>query len=131
MAWAIPRIDLNTFLHSDSLVSSHFHEELSMGLNNFKSALEYVHGPEEEDQHQSQRAATVFQARMPGVMTLEEVEDQIDLDRWQLKLGNRLVNLEVRLVLVGSPKNELANVGNRIWWGGMRMTSQSQVQSNV
>lgn len=128
---AIPRTNLDTFLHSDGLVNSHFQEELSMGPDQFKSALEYIHGPGEDDGNQSQRAATVFQARMPGAMTLEEVEDQINLDRWRLQLGSRLVNLEARLDLNGFPNNALANVSNRIWWVGMRMISQSQVHSNV
>lgn len=114
-AWAIPRTDLDTFLHSDSLVRSHFHEELSIGPEILKTALEYVHGPEANDQNQAQRATTVFEARMPGAMTLEEVKDQINLDRWQLKLGSRLVNLEVRLKLKISTYDKLANVSNRIW----------------
>lgn len=86
-----------------------------MGPEILKTALEYVHGPEANDQNQPQRATTVFEARMPGAMTLEEVKDQINLDRWQLKLGSRLVNLEVRLKLKISTYDKLANVSNRIW----------------
>lgn len=111
---AIPCTDLNTFLQSKSLVSSLFPKELLMGPDKFKAALQYVYGPEQDDIKRSQCDATVFQARMPGAMTLKEVTDQINLDRWQLKLGSRLVHLEVRLGLIEPSSIGLANVGYRI-----------------
>lgn len=96
-AWAIPRTDLMTFLQAGSLCSSNFQKELFMGPDAFKSAFEYVHGPERNARSEPQRPATVFQAEMPGAMTLKEVGDQIDLGRWKMKLRNRLVSLKVRL----------------------------------
>lgn len=38
---------------------------------------------------------SALSAAMPGLMSLDEVEDEIDLGRWPLKLGNMLVHLEV------------------------------------
>lgn len=93
-------------MQSDKIVSSCFDEEVAMGRDNFLSAFEYIHEPREDDRHNSRRPTTVFEARMPGAMTTEEVEDQIDLDRWKLKLGRRLVELEVRLKLQTYAANE-------------------------
>lgn len=64
-------------------------------FDNSESPLEDVYGPDADLDDESDRPSTVFQAKMPGAMTVEEVEDQIDLGRWRLKLGDRLVNLEV------------------------------------
>lgn len=64
-----------------------------MGPEGFKSSLEYVSGPDEDDT--AERPATVFEARMPGAMAKEEVENEIDLGQWRLKIQGRIVHLEV------------------------------------
>lgn len=50
--------------------------------------------------HKSESSA--FASRMPGLMSLKEVEDTVDLGKWTLKLGNMFVHLEVsyRKVLI-------------------------------
>lgn len=94
-AFAISITALASFLQSDHVASSDFRRELAMGPESFKHVLAYVYGLEEDSEEQCKHTGTVFQAKMPGAMTVEEVEDQIDLSRWNLKIGNKLVNLKV------------------------------------
>ena len=63
-----------------------------------QSVLQRVYEAENGDQGLCGHNATVFRAKMPGALTLQEVQEQIDLGKWNLKFGNRLVNLEVRAV---------------------------------
>lgn len=97
-AWANSPTNPMSFLQSDSAVGADFQKELTMSPENFKSALEYFYGPEEDIEEQSMRYATVFQAKTPGAMSLEDVENQIDLGQWKLKLGDRFVVLEVKAI---------------------------------
>jgi arginine-tRNA-protein transferase len=38
---------------------------------------------------------SLFDIKMPGVLTLEELQSQIDLDHWRLVVGGQLVEFEV------------------------------------
>ena len=90
----IPPSSLTTFLQSDLATASNFHRELSMGPKKFNLALEYIHGPEQSSR--ADDATDVFHAGMPGTLSLEELEETVDLGQWRLKLGQSLFKLEVK-----------------------------------
>ena len=85
----INSIKLNT------TVAFNIQESLRNSPEESKSAVEYIYGPEVDANEKSKQCSTVFQAKTPGAMSLAEVENQIDLGRWKLMIGQRLVNLEV------------------------------------
>ena len=81
------------------LKSPSFQQKLDMGPVSYKLALTYMNGSVESDSFDKGRGEmTVFQAGMPGAMTIREVEDIIDLGHWRLKIGERIVLLQVSLV---------------------------------
>lgn len=90
---AVPSDSPMTFLQSDAAVSSNFSRELDVGLEGFKYFLEYINGPDESNL--VERPANAFEAGMPGAMTKVEIENEIDLGRWRLKIQGRIVHLEV------------------------------------
>lgn len=87
-----------TFLQSDAVVSPNFDNELDMGPERFKYFLEYVNGPEEVGI--SQRPTTAFEAEMPGAMTKEEVDNEIDLGQWRMMIHGRIVRLKVNVCIL-------------------------------
>lgn len=87
---------LTIFLQSDRVSASNFRKELSMGPSKFKLALEYINGQDPNQDSEGKEASDVFHAGTPGALSLEELEEQIDLGQWKLKLGQRLINLEVK-----------------------------------
>ena len=84
---------LSTFLQSDAVVSSDFSRELAIGPRGFQYFFEYINGPNESDS--IERPESAFDAGMPGAMAIEELEHQVDLGRWKLKIGNMIVPVEV------------------------------------
>lgn len=94
-ALEVPPSSLTTFLQSDLATASNFQSELNMGPNKFKLALEYINGPDPERNPRAKDAANVFHAGTPGTLSLEELEEIVDLGQWRLKLGQSLVKLEV------------------------------------
>lgn len=99
-AIGVPATSLSTFLQSDCATASDFQRELDMGLTDFNFVSEYVNGLDQEQAAQRHLdAENVFQAGTPGVMSLRELEQNVDLGQWKLKLGQRLVSLEVSAVL--------------------------------
>ena len=93
-ALEVPSNSLSTFLQSDRATASSFFKELAMGANNFKVALGYINGQDKEHESKGKEASNVFDAGTPGALSLEELEDQIDLGRWKVKLKQHLVKLE-------------------------------------
>lgn len=85
----------NTFLQSDRVTSSDFSQELELGFDTFEWLFEYVQVSTPETTESGQTFSSVFEAGTPGVMTLEDVEEDIDLGSWRLKLGDTIVALEV------------------------------------
>ncbi|MCJ1274838.1 Arginyl-tRNA--protein transferase 1 [Puttea exsequens] len=83
---------LSTFLQSDAVVSSDFSRELAIGPRGFQYFFEYINGPNESDS--IERPESAFDAGMPGAMAIEELEHQVDLGRWKLKIGNMIVPVE-------------------------------------
>lgn len=72
------------FLKSGNATCSDFNKEVNLGLEGFTSLAEYVQTsplaePERTDY------SSVFEARMPGIMSIAEVAAKIDLGAWRLK----------------------------------------------
>ena len=82
-----------TFLQSGAAVSFDFSKELGMGPERFKYYLEYINGLCENGLTEWPQSA--FEAGMPGALTIDEVEDRVDLGQWRLKIRGRIVCLEV------------------------------------
>ena len=94
-ALEVPLSSLTTFLQSDLATASNFQTELNMGPKKFKLALGYI-GPDPERNPTAKDATNVFQAGTPGTLSLEELEEIVDLGQWRLKLGRSIVKLEVK-----------------------------------
>lgn len=92
--FSLPAI-ANSFLQSDRVTSFDFSHELELGLDTFRWLTEYVGVSTSGESTNLESFSSVFEAGTPGVMTMEEVEEEIDLDSWGLKLGDRIVALEV------------------------------------
>ena len=95
-ALEVPPSSLTTFLQSDLATASNFQSELNMGPNKFKLALGYINEPDPERNPRAKEATNVFHADTPGTLSLEELEETIDLGQWRLKLGQSLVKLQVK-----------------------------------
>jgi len=54
-------------------------------------------------------ASSIFEAKTPGAMTLEEVASEIELGRWRLKLQRmgRTVILQVRVNIGSLPRSDI------------------------
>ena len=87
---------LAIFLQYDRATTSNFQEELNMGPRAFQLALEYIDWQDQEQDPEGEKTTNVFTAGTPGALSLTELQREVDLDRWKLKLGQRLVNLEVK-----------------------------------
>lgn len=94
-ALEVPPNSLTTFLQSDQVNASDFRKELDMGLNRFVFAIEYINGSDHEQGSRAKDAMDVFHAGTPGALSLEELEETVDLGQWRLKLGQSLIRLEV------------------------------------
>ena len=78
------------------LKSPSFQQKLDMGSAKYKFALDYMYGSEESGDFNKRRGETnVFQAGMPGAMTITEIQEKVSLGHWRLRIGDRIVLLEV------------------------------------
>ena len=87
----------NTFFQSDIATSFDFSKELDFGCTAFTRLAEYVgaSGESEESPELDESFDSVFEAGTPGVMTLKQVQEEVDLDTWGLKLGEIIIALQV------------------------------------
>ena len=67
-----------------------------MGPSKFKLALGYINGHDQKQESEGKEASDVFHAGTPGALSLEELEEKVDLGQWNVKLGQRLFKLEVK-----------------------------------
>lgn len=89
-------VEPSAFLQSDSRTSSDFGRELAMGPEAFGFLLGYLTRPDDA-REPAKSFSSAFEAGTPGVMRLEEVEQEVNLGRWQLRLRGMVVFLEVRI----------------------------------
>lgn len=89
------------------LKSPSFQQKLDMGPVKYKFALDYMNGSDESGDLNNRRGETnVFQAGMPGAMTLTEIQETMNLGHWRLMIRDRIVFLEVGtppLLILNSP----------------------------
>ncbi|KAF6221369.1 hypothetical protein HO133_002224 [Letharia lupina] len=85
---------LTIFLQSDRTTTSSFRKELNMGPSKFKFALEYINGQDQKQDSEGEEVSNVFHAGTPGALSLEELDEKVDLGQWSLKLGQRLLKLK-------------------------------------
>ena len=89
------------------LKSPSFQQKLDVGPVKYKFALDYLTGSHESGDFDRRRGeTTVFQAGMPGAMTITEIQDTMKLGHWRLMIGDRIVLLEVdthTLLIIGCP----------------------------
>lgn len=112
-ALSIPAHSPSTFLQSDALTTSNFSSELAMGQEAFQQANNYVNGRSDKPAAR-QSSLPLFEAETPGVMTADEVREQIDLGGWKLVLGSRATVLE-----------------NLVGWEGSEMTDPHTIKGTV
>lgn len=100
------------FLQSENATCSDLNKEVNYGLEGFTSLAEYVQtSPSAEPERTDY--ASVFEARMPGIMPIAEVAAKIDLGAWRLKFGPYTnVTLSVRKIplFISSLLSELCNI---------------------
>ncbi len=78
------------------LKSPSFQQKLDMGPVRYKFALDYMNGSDESGNFNERRGETnVFQAGMPGAMTITEIQETMNLGHWRLMIEDRFVFLEV------------------------------------
>lgn len=84
------------FLQSENATFSDFTMEVNLGPEVFTSLAGYVQtSPSAEPERTDY--ASVFEARMPGIMPMAEVASKIDLGAWRLKFKSYTnVTLSVR-----------------------------------
>lgn len=88
--------DISMLLQSPLQERNHLEKELLVGNIRYEKALDYVRGSDDDADHKiNDGAATVFTAGMPGAMSTDELERDVDLSQWTLKLGGSFVPLEV------------------------------------
>ena len=102
-----------------------------MGRNKFNFALDYINGQDHEKTFEGEKASNGFHA-MPGALSLEEVVEKIDLGKWRLKLGQRVVRLEVKItskwsILIAV----IADALNRILLAGIKSHCPIRGQSKA
>ena len=79
------------------LQTPQFQQKLDVHPVTYKTALEYMNALNDRDNSDARKDAnTVFEAHMPGAMTVDEVREQIDLDHWRVQVGDQLVQMKVR-----------------------------------
>lgn len=91
------------FLQSDNFTCPDFTKEVNLGLEVFMSLAGYVLTSPSAEPERSDYDS-VFEARMPGIMSMAEVASKIDLGAWRLKFKSYTnVTLSVRNPNPSSP----------------------------
>ena len=89
------------------LKSPSFQQKLDLGPVKYEFALDYMNGSDESgDLNKGRGETNVFQAGMPGAMTITEIQETMNLGHWKLMIGDRIVFLEAGtppLLVLNSP----------------------------
>lgn len=77
-----------------------FGEELHLGLFRFKEDFDYAEGQDPDSDVKLQHCS-LFELKppMPGAMTKEQVESEVDLDHWKIEVKGEIYTVEVRTTL--------------------------------
>ena len=74
-------------------VNHRLHEPLHEGNLKYTKAIDYLRGEDTDDKLKS--CDDVFASGMPGAMSVEELQTQIDLGAWLIQIEDQLVMIEV------------------------------------
>jgi len=86
----------SSWLQLHSRTTSDFERELKLGLRNFKDDFDYAEGITSQSNTNPWECSLFdLYPPMPGVMTKEEVERDIDLGNWKLQLNGTVCPLKV------------------------------------
>jgi len=85
---------LSTLLQSSS-PNSPLHKSIEIGNVKYNQALEYAKGSPDPDSGAIE-VENVFDAGMPGAMSIEELESKVDLGSWGVRLRDGIFQLKVR-----------------------------------
>ena len=88
--------ELENYLR-DSTKQGLMKQEIAIGNVHYEKALTYITGSS-HDVNSVTQAQNGFAAGMPGILSLKEVEESIDLDKWRLRLYDMIVRLQVSRV---------------------------------
>ena len=77
------------------LESPHLDEKIDIGNVQYKQASEYIMGPHPEASA-GRQFASVFDAGMPGALSLAELKESVNLGEWKLRVGSKILSLQVR-----------------------------------
>ncbi|MCJ1367026.1 Arginyl-tRNA--protein transferase 1 [Acarospora aff. strigata] len=88
----------SSWLQSKSMTTPNFRKELGLSLAQFGDDFDYAEG-QKSDSNGGRQHCSLFDLKppMPGVMTKEEVERDIDLDRWKIKFHSKTYTLDCLL----------------------------------
>ena len=87
--------DAATLEEQPSLHDPRLEEKLEVGNVKYAKAIEYVNG-QPSMPLEGGIASNVFEAGTPGALSLQELENSINLGVWNLAIGDSVVSLEVR-----------------------------------
>ena len=85
--------DLEKWLE-DPLQTQKAEQSIEAGNVRYERALTYFKGTSQDPDHES-GTQSAFQAGMPGILPVADLEKAIDIGKWRLRLQNVLVRLEV------------------------------------
>lgn len=74
-----------------------FVQRFNLDLESSNSLSEYLKSPVQSDTTTEPEISfeSVFEAGMPGVMSLDQVQQEVDLGQWKMKYGKIICKLEV------------------------------------
>ena len=90
--------EVKRLAESSSPAALRLSKRLEMGNLVYENAMEYVDGAGLNLETSTLSCSTsVFEVGTPGVLSLNEVKSRIELGRWGLTIGDKVVCLEVTL----------------------------------
>lgn len=91
----------NVFISNEALVDE-IVEKFNLDPESSNSLFEYLKSPVQSGSATEPEVTfeSVFKAGTPGVMTLEEVRQEVNLDQWKMKYGRTVCKLEVGVLSI-------------------------------
>lgn len=86
--------ELQELLQSPS-ETANFMKKIEIGNVRYEHALHYVNGTNSKPAGLTKHA-NVFEAGTPGVLSLAELDNSIELGQWKVRVGSETAALEVR-----------------------------------
>ena len=84
--------ELSGFLKSATQTNKHLLKPLEIGNVKYRRVIDYL---SDDEDNKAESPEGVFASSMPGAMSIEELETEVDLGAWLIKIGDEIVMLEV------------------------------------